>query len=459
MIEGASASDLVSQFGSPLFVISERTLRQNYRRIQAAFAGAWPGPVSVLYAIKSNNCLAVRAILSQEGAGGDCFGLAELQATLRSGADPACVVLNGSNKRLEELSLAARRGVTVTIDNEMEIDLLADLAAQLRRTIPVKLRLKIVPDGFKGQGSDYFGVRRDLAAYLAAEKWGVVPETAARLVKLLLAAKGLTFQGYQSHMGRVARTLQPFRWWARDLGRAVVQLHRRTGWMPRVVDIGGGWPRERDPESRSLSINRTPIERYAETVCAALLAPIRQAGLPAPDLWLEPGRYIVGNAALLLTSVGPIKNDAGRIWVNVDASTNLLMRIDTSGSRYHALPATGMRRPYVERGLLVGSTCIDSTISADFSIPAALRSGDVVAVLDAGMYAESASTQFNSLPRPATVLVSGTQVDLVKRRETVRDVFALHRIPDRLSASRSRRDRKKSSPAPHHIQRKQHADG
>src|SRR5262249_15526351 len=118
-----------------------------------------------------------------------------------------------------------------------------------------------------------------------------------------------------------------------------------------------------------------------------------------------------------------------------DASTNNLMRIDTSGSAYHVLPASGMERHSNEPARVVGATCTDSIIAPDCCLPRMAR-GEPLAILDAGMYAEVASTQLNAVPRPATVLVNGDDVELVKRRETIDDVFATHCIPDRLARSR-----------------------
>jgi diaminopimelate decarboxylase len=148
-------------------------------------------------------------------------------------------------------------------------------------------------------------------------------------------------------------------------------------------------------------------------------------------LWLEPGRFIVGNAAVLLARVGAVKRDLGLTWVNLDASTNNLMRIDTSHSIHYVFPAAGMNREAVEHAIVVGETCIDSVFSPDCLVPP-LERGEPIAILDAGMYAETASTQLNGIPRPATVLVSGSSSDMVKERETVGDVFSKHRIPDRL---------------------------
>ncbi len=213
----------------------------------------------------------------------------------------------------------------------------------------------------------------------------------------------------------------------------VSKLHDKTGFAPKVLDIGGGWPRERDPESRSLALNPHRVEDYATTACSALLQALETTNLPTPDLWVEPGRYIVGNAVVFLATVGAIKHDLGLTWVNLDASTNDLMRIDTNGSAYHVFPATGMRRVATNKAAFVGETCIDSVFSADRFVPE-LKRGEPIAILDAGMYAETSSTQFNGVPRPATVLVNGARAEIIKERESVSDVFSKHRIPERIRA-------------------------
>ena len=147
-IEGCSAPELVRDYGSPLYVISEATLRENYRRIYRAFQNVWPAPINVLYAIKANNNFAVRAILHQEGAGGDCFGNGELYATFMGGGDPEKIVLNGSNKDLDHLRLGVRLGVRINVDLEEEIDLLGKVTADEVRPARVKLRVKIHPPEF-----------------------------------------------------------------------------------------------------------------------------------------------------------------------------------------------------------------------------------------------------------------------------------------------------------------------
>ena len=128
-IEGAVAADLIARFGSPLFVFSEATLRANYRRARDAFAAVWPGPVNVMFAIKCNPNMAVRAVLHDEGAGGDCFGIPEIEATFAGGADPDKIALNGGNKTAEELERAIELGITINMDAAEEID---DVVAEMK---------------------------------------------------------------------------------------------------------------------------------------------------------------------------------------------------------------------------------------------------------------------------------------------------------------------------------------
>ncbi len=406
-------------------------MRANSRRIYRAFADAWPGRINVMYAIKANNNPAVRAILHQEGAGGDCFGLGELHATFLGGADPDRVAMNGSNKTLGEMHRAAERGVYFNIDAEEEIGDLAKVAARLERPIRVNLRIKIVPESWAELGSDYFGVASDLKRFLNREKWGFSAAAAPRLVTRILETPGLDFTGFSAHTGRFARNPALFAEYTAEMGKTVVRLCQATGARPKILDIGGGWPRERDPESRSYALNPHAIESFAGAATGALLEPLEEAGLPTPDLWLEPGRYLIGNAALLLGTVGAIKTDLGMTWVHVDFSTNNLMRRDTNDSAYHLLAAGGMHRAFTRKVQIVGPTCIDSRFADDWPMPD-VRRGEPVALLDAGMYAETTSTQFNGIPRPATVLVRGGEAELIKERETVEDVFAKCRLPLRL---------------------------
>ena len=430
LIDGLTAKELLRRFDSPLFVLVERTLRTNLRRIRAAFASQWPKPVNVMYAIKANNNPAVRAVLNSEGAGGECFGLGELRATFLGGANPASVVMNGSNKSEEELSTAVEHGVLINIDAESEIETLARVCKRLGQTARVNLRLKIVPDCYASVGSDYFGLSTNVRACLLDEKWGFSAKLAKDLVEHIRSFPALDLRGFSAHTGRFTRDPGLFREYTRELAATVTSICDDARCTTQILDIGGGWPRERDPESRLPGLNPHPIEEYAREAIAGLKDGWG-AHLAYPELWLEPGRYIVGNASFLLGTIGTIKRDCDRVWVHSDFSTNHLMRIDTAASSYHVIVATGMDRPDCQTVQIVGPTCVDSRFAAHLSVPD-VRMGEPIAVLDTGMYSETTSTQFNGTPRPATVLVSNGEAEVIKKRETVGDLFQHCLIPNRL---------------------------
>lgn len=433
-IDGVSACDLLARFGSPLVVSVERTILENFDRIQRTFQARWDGPVEILYSFKSNNNLAIRALLSRAGAGGDCFGEAELRATLDTGAEPVRIALNGSDKSFDLIQLAVAEGVTINVDGEEEPAFIERACRELGRRAKVNLRLKVLPqelDRYMSgsalkHGTGVESVRR--------AKWGFTLPQALGMLKALLASPSIDVLGFSCHIGHLSNEPAAFAAVTGAFGAEVLTLSKETGFMPRVLDIGGGWAREREPEQRVPFMTPVPIESQVQAALDALKEAIGKLRA-VPALWVEPGRYIVGNGQLIVASVGAIKRDAGYAWAHVDVSTNNLPRIETGGFWYHILPASRMNQACDETYQVVGGTCFRSVLGADRLLPTLAR-GDVVAILDTGMYAEVFSNQFNGMPRPAGVLVSANgSVDLIRQAETAQDVFARHLIPPRLARS------------------------
>ena len=171
-IEGSTGVDLLARFGSPLFVLSERTLRQNVGRIRHAFETEWSGAVNVMYAIKCNPNFAVRAVVHQEGAGGDCFGMGELEATFAGGADPDKIALNGSNKKDDVIARAIELGITINMDAESEVQDIERIAAAMQRSVRVNIRIKIIPEEYEHYQSDLMDFSGDFRDELRRLKWG-----------------------------------------------------------------------------------------------------------------------------------------------------------------------------------------------------------------------------------------------------------------------------------------------
>ena len=431
-IDGCGADELVKEYGSPLFVICEKTFRRNISRIRDAFESLWPEPVNVMYAIKSNNSFALRAIANEEGAGGDCFGSGELECTLRGGCDPRKIALNGSYKSDEALYTAIEAGIAVHLDSAEEIDDVIRIARDLSKTVRVGIRLKVLPTGyFEDFESDHYPQEGRFIDAMARLKWGVRSDTAVAMINRINSIDELEFYGFHTHLGRVSRDPQAFAELYREYAQMIGDIYQRTNTAPFMVDLGGGWPRERDPESRMASLNPHQIEDYAKAVCVGIKEEFEAAGMPLPQLWLEPGRFVTGNSGVLLSRVGLVKKEGEQTWINVDASTYLMILVETLGAENHVMPATGMHRSFVQKADIVGPICIPSVFALDCPLPDIER-GDVMAILDAGHYAESQASQFNSMPRPATVLVRNGEAEIIRVRETLEDVFASQRVPDRL---------------------------
>ncbi|MBB3064334.1 diaminopimelate decarboxylase family protein [Limibacillus halophilus] len=435
-IGGASVGDLLQRFGSPLVVGVEETLLANFERIRDAFGTAWPGPSAILYSTKSNDTLAFRHLLSRAGAGGDCFGEGELRSTLDSGADPSRVALNGSDKTAELIDLALVHGVTINIDAADEVDLIVAAIARTGSSARVNIRLKVLPDElgpYMGGSTQRHG--QGIASVRRA-KWGLGPDAAQQIAARLQQTQGLELTGFSVHIGHLSNRPEAFASIATAFGATVRKICEKLDLRPSILDLGGGWAREREPEQRGVPIERVTVETQVKAACDALasaLGPLADpVEGPVPELWVEPGRYICGNAQVLLATVGSVKEDCGFRWVNVDISTNNLMRIETGAFEYQTLPASRMHDLFTTAQEIVGRTCFRSVVGAGRLLPKLVR-GDLVAILDAGMYAEVFATQFNSMPRPAAVLVGAKgEIELVRVRETLADVFAHHRVPGRL---------------------------
>lgn len=435
LIEGVTARSLVEEYGSPLYVMSESTLRANFRRIRSAFESFWPEPINVMYAIKANPNFAVRAILHEEGAGGDCFSVGEIQATFEGGADPDKIVVNGSYKPDDVIRRAIELGLTINMDSEEEVDAVERIAKQLDMQVRVAVRVKVLPEEyFENFQSDCFK-RPNFFQGMQRSKWGETVEAVKRIIQRLQNHRHLRMFGYHTHIGRASREPNMFAAIGGELARTIGTLYRQTGFAPTMVDLGGGWARERDPEASGDIRNPNPIEDYAKAVCTAMEKEFKQAQMPLPQIWLEPGRYIVGNAGVFLTTIGLIKrdDDLGYTWINVDSSTNNMLQVDLFGYTYMAIAAEGMKRPTSRTVDLVGMTCVPSVFVRDCPMPD-VSEGELIALLDAGMYAEAKGYHFNSLPLPATALVSGNSSWLIRRRESVEDVFSTMVVPDRLRA-------------------------
>ena len=440
-IEGCDSTQLAERFGTPLYVMSEDQLRRNVRTFQAEFRRGWPdGPVVVMPSIKANYGLALRRILTEEGAGCDTFGPGELHAALSTGVPPDLISFNGSSKTEELLARAVGAGARVTLDSAREVELVIAAAERAGRTAQVRLRVR--PDLDVGARSDFYPGPVSVRTASQMYKPGIPTEDLAGAARRLLDAPGVELTGVMMHAGRHTTNL---RVWSRMMQRFVEVIGRLReaagGWEPREIDIGGGFAVPRDPLGRSdrrrlAAPNAPSIAQYAQAITHALREELTRIGMStAMRLDVEPGRAIYGNAGIHLASVTNIKHEsapADHTWIETDTSDSFLPDVNLERNRWTVCVAGRAGEPATPAGDVVGISC-----NFDVIVPAAhlpeVRVGDVLAFIDTGAYQDANATNFNAMARPATVLVTGARSEIVKRAETIEDVFRRDVIPERLS--------------------------
>jgi diaminopimelate decarboxylase len=438
MIESTAASDLAARFGTPLYVTSEAALRANVREWQLAVRDAWPhGPTRVLVSLKANPTIALRRILNDEGAGCDVFGPYELEIALEAGTPAELISVNGSTKPEALIVRAIAAGARLTVDSVEELAAAAAAARLLERRAHVRLRLR--PDLTDLETTSEFTEHDPLGAVADAYKPGI-PIDGLRAALGRLDLEGVDLAGVHAHLGRHTSAVEPFRVHAQRLGALVGELAREMpGWTPREIDLGGGYSYPGDPTGRALhpapAHTPSPVE-YAGAVAAGLAEGLRAAGVDPRGIALEiePGRAVYGSAGVHLSTVLNVKRQAApvpRVWVGCDSSEVLLSDTGWEHSRWDPVctdPVTGADQEVD----VVGVSCGFDTITPGARLPGGIAAGDVIAFLVAGAYEETLAGNFNSMPRPASVLVSGDRAELVRRAETLADVTRRDRLPLRL---------------------------
>jgi diaminopimelate decarboxylase len=441
-VEECAAAELAERFGTPLYVVSENQLRRNAQRFHDAFATRWPGPFLLLPSIKANSALALRRILTEAGTGCDVFGVGELDAALRTGVEPGRISLNGPMKGDALLERAIRAGARITLDSRAELERAAAAAARLGITATVRFRVR--PDLLgHDEPSEMSPAGTSVRDAVQRYKAGIPTEDLLAISAADLTHPNLDVAGVHLHLGR--HSADPAMWGSAigSLGDLLARLRENWGgWIPRELDLGGGFPVPRDPFGRALpqraaAPERSPdVEVYAEEICRRLAERIAELGVIPEEtrLEIEPGRALYADAGVHLATVGNVKEQTEPVpltWVETDSCDSYLPDVNLEFNRWTCLPVTRADAEPSVVADVTGRTCALDVIVPDAELPN-VEAGDVLAFLDTGAYQDVAATNFNALPRPGTALVTGSSAELIRRHETIDDVFARDLIPEHL---------------------------
>jgi diaminopimelate decarboxylase len=400
--EQVPLDEIARRFGTPCYVYSSAAIEAAYREFSTALQGR---PSLICYSVKANSNLAVLALLSRLGAGFDIVSGGELERVLAAGGAAGKTLFSGVGKSEAEIALALEKGVgCLNLESEAELERVAALAGRLGRRAPVAFRVN--PD-IDARSHPY------ISTGLQENKFGVAHGEAERLYRRAAALPSVEVVGIGCHVGSLLTQAAPFVAAAERL-MALADRVEAAGIRLQHIDVGGGIGiryREETPE---------PIAAFVAGARSAL-------GARAHQLIVDPGRSIVGNAGVLLTRVEYVKPGAAKNFLVVDAAMNDLIRPPLYGA-WHDVKAvresTGPGAVYD----IVGPVCESGDFLAkDRKLGA--QQGDLLAILSAGAYGMAMSSNYNSRPRAAEVLVRGARADLVRSRETPGQLFALERIP------------------------------
>jgi diaminopimelate decarboxylase len=400
-VEDVPLRQLAERHGTPLYVYSRTHLRSQCRALASAMAEVKP---LICFSVKANSTTAVIQTFIEEGAGFDIVSGGELYRVLRAGADPAKIVFAGVGKTQDEIEYALQENILFfTVESEAEAARISDCARRLQRIGRIAFRVN--PD-VDPRTHKYISTGKK------ENKFGLDLERAERAYATVAALPNLEIAGMHLHIGSQILSAQPF---GEALGkiRALCNTLKARYSTFRYLDIGGGMGIRYRPEQAPL----------AAAEYAAMVVPLlKDLGLQPV---LEPGRSLVGNAGVLLCRVQYIKDNPFKKFVVVDAAMNDLIRPSLYDAYHEILPVAKTDGEYTAD--VVGPICESGDFLAVDRLLPAVREGDLLAVMSAGAYGFAMSSNYNSRPRPAEVMVEGSRAAVVRERESREDLIRLEK--------------------------------
>ena len=407
MLGGVAASQLAERFGTPLYVYDEAELR---RRARAYLRGleSYLGASRATYACKANATVAVIRVLADEGLGADVASEGELASALRAGVEPELIVVHGNNKSRADLASAITAGAgLVVVDHMLELEQIDRLAGEAGRVQRVLVR---VTPGIEAD------THHKIMTGHHGSKFGLSGPDALDALDLAGSLLHVQPAGLHVHLGSQINDVETYDR-ATDWLVALIEEHD-LGELG-VLDLGGGLGVAYAEGDLELA-----IEPAVEAICAHLTDRLIAHGLPLPELLLEPGRSIVGPAGTTLYTVGAIKRSGdGTLYAAVDGGMSDNPRPALYGARYDAVVCDRPQDDPAVTYAIAGKHCESGDVLIERIALPELHPGDLLAVPVTGAYAASMASNYNLLPRPAAVMVSGGEARLVQRRETVEDLL------------------------------------
>jgi diaminopimelate decarboxylase len=449
-ISGVDATALSYKYDTPLFVFSEARIRANIARLQAA-AKQVDRPIKFCYASKANSNMAVLKVVREAGIDVEVNSGGELFKALRIGFKPSQIIFNGTSKTNEELDEAVRAGIyAINVDSVYEIELVEDAVRRARSELnsglpPARIALRLVPE---------IGTRSHLGLQTAllTSKFGISSSEVLDAFRRGLQHPELIHVcGIHIHVGSQTPDVEPFAEAFKSMWNHLMTIHRETGHTLEHINLGGGIPvnylRDRSQADQLPEHERDMLGANLEP-SAVLTEALRVARESARDaeaehlldrvtILLEPGRSVIADAGVVLTTVRNIKRrpETNDVWLLTDAGYNLLLSMNNYKWYYHLISASRAAEPTDAEYKVAGPLCDSGDVYFDIErhgrlpdyrlLPRDVKPGEVLALLNTGAYSLAQMFPYNGRPLPAAVMVrQNGQADVIRRRDSYEDLLA-----------------------------------
>ncbi len=412
-IGGLDTVDLAKEYGTPCYVMDEDRIRKNCRAYVKSIEDNYGGNGLAIYASKAFNCKYMCKLINEEGMGLDVVSGGELFTAIKAGFPTEKIYFHGNNKTLDELKFAVENGVgTVVVDNIYELENLSRIAGECGKTASVLLRIK---PGIDAHTHSFIMTGQ------IDSKFGFALETGEAMdgIKAAIAAENIDFKGIHCHIGSQIFEVTPFEKAAEVMIGFMSQIKAETGVECCVLDLGGGFGIKYSSDDEPLEYSE-----YMAKVAGVIKAECEKQGITLPFIVIEPGRSIAGSAGITLYTVGAVKTIPDiRTYVSIDGGMGDNPRYILYQSTYELVCANKADKPKDFKITLAGRCCESGDLIQEDALVQTVEPGDIMAVLSTGAYNYSMSSNYNRIPKPPVVMVSGGETKVVVKRETYDDVI------------------------------------
>lgn len=410
-IDDVKATDLVKEYGSPLYVMSEGHIRKQFNTLKTKMIDKYENALP-LFASKSFSCIAIYKIAKEYGVGIDCVSAGEISIALKAGFDPEKIYFHGNNKLPSEIEYALKNGVIhFVIDNFYEIELIEEIATKLN--VQVKGLVRITPGVYAG-GHDYIRVgAKDTKFGFSSHD-----NTYLKAIKKVIDASHIDFDGIHCHVGSQIEDIQAYILAMNKFVDISYEIYDIFGIVINQLNAGGGFGIQYTKSDKPLE-----FDYVVSTIMDIIEKGFAKRNLKRPKVLVEPGRYCVGNAGITLYTVGSYKNIPDiRDYISVDGGMTDNIRSSLYQAKYDAIIANKAGQEPDRLVTVAGKNCESGDILIKDIMLQDPQPGDILATFSTGAYHYSMSSNYNQIPKPAVVFTYQGKSRLVIRRQTFDDL-------------------------------------